>query len=62
MSIIEPAVFKKINKTISLSEQQLVDCTYGRDGCNGGWMSDAYYYLKTTLGSDLQSSYPVKYF
>ena len=47
---------------MSLSEQQLVDCTYrstGRDGCQGGWMGDAYSYLMSSIGSDKKASYPV---
>ena len=44
---------------MSLSEQQLVDCTYTYDGCQGGWMGSAYNYLKGSIGSDKQSSYGV---
>jgi hypothetical protein len=48
---------------MSLSEQQLVDCTYRSDpwdGCNGGWMGDAYFYLYQSIGSQKTSAYPVK--
>ena len=47
---------------MSLSEQQLVDCTYrsqGWDGCQGGWMGDAYDYLISSIGSDKTAPYPV---
>ena len=59
IAALESAIFKKTGKTISLSEQQLVDCTYTYDGCQGGWMGDAYDYLKTAGGSDLKSLYGV---
>ena len=48
---------------MSLSEQQLVDCTYrsnGRDGCNGGSRIEAYNYLISSIGSDKTDSYPVR--
>lgn len=45
--------------TLSLSEQELVDCssTYGNSGCNGGWPTNAYRYIiaKQILST---SSYP----
>jgi cathepsin L len=61
---LEPAVFKKTGQSLSLSEQQLVDCTYrstGHDGCQGGWMFAAYSYLHSSIGSDTKSAYAVKF-
>jgi hypothetical protein len=62
---LEAAIFKKTGQSMSLSEQQLVDCTYrssNRDGCQGGWMGTAYSYLISSIGSDKTSVYPLEYF
>ncbi len=62
MTALEAAVFLKTGKSMALSEQQLVDCTYrsqNHDGCQGGWMGDAYSYLMSSIGSDKEASYPV---
>ena len=63
VSALESAIFLKTGESMSLSEQQLVDCTYrsvGHDGCQGGWMGDAYNYLIPSIGSDTSTAYPVR--
>lgn len=48
----------KNSQSTDLSEQNLVDCTYSTDGCQGGWMADAYNYVKTNNGINTESGYP----
>ncbi|XP_078279818.1 cathepsin K-like [Rhinoraja longicauda] len=57
--VLEGQLFKKTRKLISLSEQNLVDCTrhYGSSGCNGGWPLSAFKYIKKS-GIEASSTYP----
>ncbi|XP_005992023.1 procathepsin L-like [Latimeria chalumnae] len=56
---LEGQIFKKTSKLISLSEQNLIDCskTLGNMGCNGGYITRAFEYVKRN-GINSEKYYP----
>ena len=51
---------KATGRSVSLSEQQLLDCSgnYDNHGCNGGLPSHAFQYLVENGGLDTERAYP----
>jgi len=56
--LLEGAYFKKSGKLVSLSEQQLVECSPLFPGCDGGVAAYAIEYISSTGGLASEATYP----
>lgn len=56
---LESQHFRKTGKLVSLSEQNLIDCTsaYGCGGCNGGYIHKSFLYIRDNNGIDSEDYY-----
>ena len=59
---LEGQYYKQTGRLISLSEQNLIDCSsdFGNSGCDSGFIEKAFRYIKKNKGINSQDSYPYK--
>lgn len=57
---LEGQHFKKTGNLVSLSEQNILDCSgqYGNNGCDGGFLQASYDYISDNDGVDTEKYYP----
>ena len=58
--VLEGQMYKKNRRLVSLSEQQLLDCSggFGNKGCYGGVPANAFKYVHSKGGICSEASYP----
>jgi len=55
---LEGAYFLKNKNLLSFSEQELVSCDTTDQGCNGGWMDNAFTWMQNNGGISTEEAYP----
>ncbi|KAM4664645.1 cathepsin K-like isoform 1-T2 [Discoglossus pictus] len=55
---LEGQLKKRTGKLVVLSPQNLVDCVKTNDGCGGGYMTNAFEYVRDNKGIDSEEAYP----
>ncbi|KAM4644295.1 cathepsin K isoform 2-T2 [Amazona ochrocephala] len=55
---LEGQLKRRTGKLLSLSPQNLVDCVASNDGCGGGYMTNAFEYVRQNRGIDSEDAYP----
>ncbi|XP_075048785.1 cathepsin K-like isoform X1 [Mixophyes fleayi] len=55
---LEGQLKKTTKKIVVLSPQNLVDCVKKNDGCGGGYMTNAFEYVRDNKGIDSEAAYP----
>lgn len=48
----------RTGELLSLSEQELVDCNTVNNGCDGGYMEEAFKFIKKNGGLTTEENYP----
>ncbi|KAL8177824.1 UNVERIFIED_CONTAM: hypothetical protein K2H54_020381 [Gekko kuhli] len=57
---LEALLFNKTSRLVSLSEQNLIDCSgkLGNQGCHGGYITRAFEYVRDNGGINSEDAYP----
>lgn len=59
VATLEKHYFDKYKTQVDLSEQDLVDCSYEDNGCDGGWPANTYYHV-AEFGIAFGAEYPYR--